>query len=244
MNFESVLRERRSIRQFKQDPVSDELIQSLLEQALASPSSSNTQPYRIAVATGEIRNELKQQLSRKFLNANAINRSAMPLKLIKGVLSNDLPDGDFKPNNQYPKELKKRASECGHGLYSTLGIARQDIRSRDQQMLRNFEFFDAPVAIFLFIQERLGVYSALDGGIFLQSLMLAATNMGLGTCTQGALGLWSSPIKKLFDVPKDYKLICGLSLGYPDPEHAINRFQPHKRSIDELILPLKNRFGQ
>ncbi len=239
MKFDYVLRNRRSIRQFKPDPVPKEMLDALLKNALHSPSSSNTQPYRLAIATGEVKEQLREQLTTKFSRANAINRSPMPLKLIKGALSKDLPDGDFKPNNQYPPELKKRASACGHGLYSTLGIERNDRSGRDNQMRRNFEFFDAPVAIFVFIHERLGVYSALDAGIFLQSLMLSATNMGLGTCTQGALGLWASPVKNLFDVPSDYKLICGMSLGFPDEGHAVNQFQPEKRVIDELLIPLK-----
>ncbi len=86
----------------------------------------------------------------------------------------------------------------------------------------------------------MGHLGALDAGIFLQSLMLAATDKGLGTCTQGSLGLWGSPVRERFEIEKDYHLICGLSLGYPDEEHAANQYRPNKRTLEELKSPLKS----
>ncbi len=241
MQFDDVLKQRRSIRQFKPDPVADEVLRQVLERALQSPSSSNTQAYRIAVASGALKDQLREALSRKFAAANKINRAPLPLKIAQGLLSKDLPDGDFKPTRHYAPELKQRASVCGHGLYSTLGIARDDWAGRDRQMQRNYEFFDAPTVIFLFVHQNPGIYAALDAGIFLQSLMLSATRMGLGTCAQGALGLWAGPVRERFEVEPDYKLLCGLSMGYVDERHPVNGFQPAKRPLEQLLLPPKGR---
>jgi nitroreductase len=69
--------------------------------------------------------------------------------------------------------------------------------------------------------------------------MLAATDKGLGTCTQGSLAMWGSPVRKRFEIEKDYHLICGLSLGYPDKEHTANQYRPTKRTLEELKSPLK-----
>ena len=239
MNFIETIASRQSIRQFTNQAVPQELLDEILETALLAPSSSNTQPYRIAVATGDVCAAISRDLTEKFQKTNALNGLPLPLKVAKGVLSGALPDGDIKPQSTYPPELHKRSVDCGRGFYETLGIERHDRDARDAQAQRNFEFFDAPVAIFVFIHKKMGHLGALDAGLFLQSLMLAATDKGLGTCTQGSLAMWGSPVRKRFEIEKDYHLICGLSLGYPDKEHTANQYRPTKRTLEELKSPLK-----
>jgi nitroreductase len=51
--------------------------------------------------------------------------------------------------------------------------------------------------------------------------------------------MWGSPVRKRFEIEKDYHLICGLSLGYPDKEHTANQYRPTKRTLEELKSPLK-----
>jgi nitroreductase len=136
---------RQSIRQFTNQDVPQELLDEILETALLAPSSSNTQPYRIAVATGDVRAAISRDLTEKFQKVNALNGLPLPLKVAKGVLSGALPDGDIKPQSTYPPELHKRSVDCGRGFYETLGIERHDRDARDAQAQRNFEFFDAPV---------------------------------------------------------------------------------------------------
>jgi len=91
------------------------------------------------------------------------------------------------------------------------------------------------VALFLFVHGGRGVYSALDAGMFLQTLMLAASNEGLGSCAQASVAVWGGTIREYFSVDPDYKLICGLSLGYPSA-HPVNQYRPPKRSIEELCF--------
>jgi nitroreductase len=102
-------------------------------------------------------------------------------------------------------------------------------------MRKNFEFFGAPVAIFVFVHSGLREFSVLDAGIFMQSLMLSAHAHGLGTCAQGALATWVGPVKAAFEVPPGYKLIAGLSIGYPSNAH-VNHFNPGRRSAPEMLL--------
>lgn len=240
MEFNDLIQERRSIRAFKNKAVSRALLDSLLEEALTAPSSTNTQAYRVAIAQGELKDQIADELTTTFDRASWVQKQALPLKLIGGALGGVRPRGDFKTDMNYPPELKRRAIECGKGLYGTLGIERHDREGRDLQMRKNFEFFGAPVAMFLFVHGDRGVYSALDGGIFLQTLMLAATNRGLGTCAQASVTTWGTKVRKYFDVEEEYKLICGLSLGYP-AEDVVNTFQPEKRSVQEITLVPRNR---
>lgn len=236
MEFSDVLRQRRSVRAFTDQPVPPALVNELLAEALAAPSWSNTQPYKVAVVAGEEVKPLGRELTGRFHRLMKIQRQRGLGKLLAAWRDRGaLPDGDFRPVVDYPPDLQPRRVATGHGLYQLLGIGRGDKAARDEQMARNFSFFDAPVVMFIFAHKGLGVYSALDAGIFLQSLMLAATNRGLGSCAQGALGLWRSPVEAMFDIPAPYQLLCGMALGYIADE-PVNSFQPPRAGLDELLL--------
>lgn len=49
--IEKVMRERRSVRRFKPEPVAREVIERLIEAAVCAPSASNRQPWRFVVIT-------------------------------------------------------------------------------------------------------------------------------------------------------------------------------------------------
>ena len=235
MKLSEALKTRRSIRQFTPVSIPDDVLERVISKALLSPSGGNSQPYRIAIASGSTKNKIADELSSKFAKASRIKRLPLPSKIWQGLTSGVLPDGDYNPDVSYPDELKKRKFDCGMGLYETLGIERSDYEAPEAQMQKNFEFFGAPTAIFIFINDKLGLYSALDAGIFMQSLMLAAVEEGLGSCPQAAIATWASPIKKHFDIEEDYKLLCGLSIGYP-AEHKVNTYQPAKRSVENVMF--------
>lgn len=218
MTASDTLSRRRSIRAFRPDPVPADVLDRILAAAQEAPSWSNTQPYRLGIAQGALRDRLAAELTAAY---DAGSKELSP---------------EFEMPGAYPPELQLRRQATGYGLYETLGIAREDRAARNAQMRRNFEFFDAPVAMFVFVHEALGTYAALDAGVFLQSLMLAAVDEGLGTCAEGALALYSLPIRRHFAVPAGYKLLCGLSLGYP-ADDPVNAFRPARKGRDDLLVP-------
>ncbi|WP_300355213.1 nitroreductase [uncultured Alcanivorax sp.] len=238
MEFNDVIRARHSVRAFTDQPVSDDQLQALLNLATTAPSWSNPQPYQIAIARGKVLESLRQELPLRFDKLAELQKASMVKKALAWFRKDGIPDGDFRPVVDYPEDLQPRRVATGRGLYELLDIGRQDKQARHEQMRDNFRFFNAPVAIFVFIHEGLGVYSALDAGIFLQNLMLAATDAGLGTCAQGALGLWRSPLEQHFQLPDNYKLLCGLSLGY-EADTRINQFRPDRQPLSELLIKEK-----
>ena len=218
MDLHEVLERRASIRAFTPDPVPPATLERMLRAALASPSWANTQPYRLAIATDAACDALRQAL----LAATA----------------SEIPNGDHLLLFDYPPELQSRRRATGFGLYETMGIARDDRDSREAQYKRNFAFFDAPAVAFLFAHEALGSYSVLDAGVFLQSLLLAAAAEGLGTCAQASLASYPHVVRRHFDVPDGYRLLCGISIGWP-AEAPENRFRPGRMKIEELLVPLR-----
>ena len=67
----------------------------------------------------------------------------------------------------------------------------------------------------------------------MQNLMLSAQAKGLGTCAQGAVSMWEDAVRKEFDIPKQYQLLCGLAIGYPS-DHKINTFQAERINSTEI----------
>ena len=131
--------------------------------------------------------------------------------------------------------LKPRQQKVGADLYGFIDIKRDDSKKRQEQWGRNYEFFGAPVSLFIFTHSGLGEYSVSDAGLFMQNLMLSAHAHGLGTCAQGASALWAEPVRKEFKVPKHYKLLCGIALGYPSDD-KINKFEAERLSVDQIKL--------
>lgn len=234
--FSELIRSRRSVRDFLPTPISEAVLQSILADASQSPSWSNTQPYRIAVASGAVRDRLAAQLTERFELGMQAQRHGWLGKLqLLTRRRHVLPDGDFQTNFAYPEDLQRQRRATGHGLYELLGIGRKDHTAREAQMRRNFEFFGAPTAIFVFVHAGLREFSVLDAGIFMQSLMLSAHAHGLGTCALGALATWAGPVRQAFDVPAGYKLICGMSIGYAS-DHSINHYNPGRAMASDFLL--------
>ncbi len=234
-SLSALLRSRRSIRDFLPDPIDPVLIEAVLDDARQSPSWSNTQPYRIAIASGAVRDRLALDLCERYDLAMRAQRGGLLGKLRLLLTRRGLPDGDFRTNFEYPADLQPRRRQTGFGLYQLLGIDRRDRAAREAQMRRNFAFFGAPVAIFVFVHSGLREYSALDAGIWLQSLMLSAHARGLGSCAQGALATWAGPVRAAFDVPKSYRLLFGVSLGIPSGQ-PVNRYDPGRVGAEDMRL--------
>lgn len=225
-----LLRTRRSVRDFLGKEVPAALIDEILDDARWAPSWSNTQPYKIAIAQGDLKDRLKRELLARY-DASINSHDTDPF----GKMG-EMSDSDFNTQIDYPTELLSRRRATGFGLYTSLGIARGDTETRNRQLSRNFEFFGAPVVLFVFVHDALGVFSVFDAGIFLNSVMMSAHARGLGTCAQGSLATWASPIREAFDVTPDYKLICGLSLGWQS-EHTVNAYNPDRLEAEQLLIP-------
>jgi nitroreductase len=231
--FSAFLASRRSTRSFLPTPVKNELIDELITDAMTAPSWSNTRPFLIAVASGEQRDRISADLLRRW-DALSKARTGNILDKIKLFVGGyGVPRPNFKMLKPYPKVLQPRATKVGKELYGLLGVKRGDKKARDEQWANNYKFFGAPTVAFVFIHKGLGVFAANDLGLFAENLMLSAHARGLGTCAQGALGLWPSAITREFQIPPGYKLVYGIAIGYPS-EDKVNGFQAERLDIQEI----------
>lgn len=242
-NFPSQISEflasRRTTRDFLPKPVPQEIIEQILTDSLTAPSWSNTRPFKVAVATGEVRDRISNEFLSRWSVLSQIMRKGLKNKLRLIYSRYGLPTSNRSIIKPYVKELRPRAQRVGKELYELYGVKRGDRAARDLQWGKNYAFFGAPVELFIFIHKSLHVYAASDAGLMMQNLMISAHAHGLGTCAQGAVNIWDDVIRKEFDISKDYRLLCGLAIGYP-ADTPVNKFQAHRIGLDELIIKPKN----
>ena len=203
---------RQSIREYLKKPVDNSLIKEILEKSSRAANGGNLQPWQIFVINKEsMADFLKQQ--------------------------SEWTEAETPAYDIYPPKLKEpyRTSryELGEQMYSLLGIEREDKEGRFMQVLKNFEFFGAPAAIFCFVDKQMGPPQWSDLGMFLQTFMLLAQEAGLDTCAQEAWSIKQESVSDFFNVDNETMVFCGMAIGYKDPEATINKLRSERRPIDE-----------
>ena len=213
MKVKDALLQRKSTRGFLDKPVSLEKINAILDAARHAPSGANTQPWQVAVVSGNKKQELQKRIESTFR---------------EGVK----PKMDYQ---YYPVEwgdpYKARRVACGLQLYKTMEISKEDKQKRLDQWAANYRAFDAPVMLFFFMDGAMETGSFLDYGMFIQSIMLAAVEEGLATCPQAALGEYPQIVKQELGYPDDCILLCGMSLGYEDTNAKINSYRTPREEV-------------
>lgn len=208
---------RRSVRGFLPDPVSDDVLQSIFELARTAPSNCNTQPWTCYVASGAFKDRLRDQ----FLQRQE-----------DGVAGNP----DFGYVSRFEGEYRKRQVECAVALYNEMGIARDDKAGRMKAVRRNFEFFDAPHILFLGMDRNFGSTIALDVGIYAQTLMLAMTALGVGSCAMGSMRAYPDLVREAFRLDEQTGILLGISFGYEDPEVPANQTRTTREPLTDTVI--------
>ncbi len=233
-DFSQFLSSRRSTRDFLPTPIPPEILDQILADSLTAPSWSNTRPFKVAIAQGEIRDRISAEFLSRWSVLSKILRKGLLNKLRIIYSRYGLPTSNRRIARPYPTELKPRAERVGREMYETFGVERGDRDARDQQWAKNYSFFGAPVELFIFVHKSLSIYAASDAGLMMQNLILSAHAQGLGTCAQGAVGIWEDVVRKEFEISKDYRLLCGIAIGYPS-DSGINNFKANRIEVAELI---------
>ncbi len=217
MDVLEAIRTRKSIRAFTDQPVSQETVREILEIAQRAPSGTNTQPWHVHVCAGEV----KQAISRDVI-ADA-----------KAGRSTKYEDHDYYPSTW--KDIHRdRRRGVGWGLYGLLGIQKGDREAAMRQALKNYEFFNAPVGLFVTVDSYLGRGSWSDAGMYIQTIMLAARGFGLHTCPQAAWITYQDPIYKHLEIPEDEHIVSGMALGYADPDAIENTLVSDREALENV----------
>ncbi|MSR10255.1 MAG: nitroreductase [Gammaproteobacteria bacterium] len=195
---------RRSVRGFLDKEVPQDVLNRIFEIAQQAPSNCNVQPWKVYVASGALKNRLRDE---------------MVTRMQTGVTPN--PDYDYR--GDFENEYRKRQVDCAVALYNEMGIGRDDKAGRMRAVLRNFEFFDAPYIAFLGMNPKFGTTVAIDVGMFAQTLMLTMVAFGLHSCPMGTMRNFPDLVREAFDIQDGTKILFGISFGYEDLAVPANR---------------------
>lgn len=216
MNVSDALQARKSTRAYLDRAVPEALIREILDAARHAPSGVNTQPWQVAVVSGERKRQLCALLEEQFR------------KGVKGQM-----DYKYYPD-EWQEPYRERRKVCGLQMYSTLSIGREDKQKQLDQWAANYRAFDAPVVLFFFLDPVMNSGSFIDYGMFLQSIMLTAVEKGLATCPQAALGEYPMIVKQELGYPEESILLGGMALGYEDKGALVNSYRTERLSVDEF----------
>lgn len=208
---------RRSVRGFLDKEIPQDTLNRIFEIAQKAPSNCNVQPWKVYVATGALKDRLRQEM---------VERTA------GGVT----PNPDYEYRGDFENEYRKRQVDCAVALYNEMGIGRDDKPGRLRAVLRNFEFFDAPYIAFIGMNPKFGTTVALDVGMFAQNLMLTLVAFGLHSCPMGTMRNYPDLIREAFDIEDGTKILFGISFGFEDPSVPANRTRTTRDPISANVM--------
>ncbi len=217
MDVADALYKRISIRAFKDTPIDEQAVRTLLDKARWAPSGGNLQPWKVIAVSGD--------------------EKAACSALAGEVLAKN-PGGEAGDYPIYPETVEEpyrsRRFKVGEDMYEKLSIPRDDKAARFARLAENYNFFGAPVGMFFVIDRSMGHGQWAHLGMFMQSLALVAVEEGYGTCMQEAWGMVRASLHAHFGLPDNEVVYCGLALGVPDMSHAVNTLRSDRAAVDEF----------
>ena len=216
-NVTAAMKTRITVRDFLDKPVPDDLLGQIFETARRAPSGGNLQPWRVHVMTGDALDRFRNECLGK---------------LMKG--EQETPTFPAYPSPLWEPQRSWRF-KLGEDMYAQLGIPREDKPARLRWLANNVRFFGAPVGIIVTGNVKLGMPQYMDVGIYLQSVMLLAREAGLHTAAQGWWRSWSETARTHLDFPDDEHVLVGMSLGYGNPDAAVNDLYADRAALEELV---------
>ncbi len=213
MDLLQAIKERKSIRAFRPDQIPREKIEEILRLAICAPSAINLQPWEFIVVTGEE----KERLSRRLIKAYKEKQISCRPDTVKPL----------------PKTYGRRGFKTLEAMKPFFEEMKVDLNQYINEGSCNF--YGAPVAIIICLDDSFSKASFVDIGLTLGYFVLAAYELGLGTCPIGLITAYEDEIKDLLDIPENKNVVIGVALGVPDRERPINRFKSPRDDLKKVV---------
>lgn len=216
LSLADAITQRRSVRGYLDKEIPQQTLESIFTLAQRAPSNCNIQPWKVYVASGELKNRIRD---------NMVER-----------VKQDVPfNSDYDYPDTFAGEYRKRQVDCAVELYGNMGIERGDKAGRMRAHLRNFEMFDAPHVVFIGMHKDFGASVAIDVGMYMQTLMLSMTAHGVGCCPQGTMRYYPDIVREAFGIDADTNILLGISFGYEDTSVPANKTWIDREPIDQVV---------
>jgi nitroreductase len=210
MDFDEVVASRHSVRDFDGEPVPDDVIRQIVEEAGKAPSWGNTQPWRVYVATGAAMDEIRQEHE-------------------KAVVAGTKGASDFGTihRTQWGQQAQSNMAAFGDQIRRELG---EDSKMSED----NSRLFNVGTVLYLTVQKTLTNWNILDLGAFEQTLALAAKNRGYDTIIAYEFVRLPQIARKVLGIPSDEVLAIGLGIGHAT-DAQINSLRSDRMPVDRYL---------
>ncbi len=218
MDIIDAILNRRSIRDFKPDPVPKEILKKVLEIAGRAPSAENTQPWEFTVITGNVLDKIRQA------NIEKLNSGA--------PVHPDLVHKGWPPGSVY----RRRQVEVAKQIFQRMEIPRDDMEKRAQWMERGFRYFNAPAVIIVSVDRSLPKHRPLfDIGGVTQTICLAALEYGLGTCIGNQGIMYPDVLSRFAGIPESKRVEISIAIGYPNWDFPANTILSTREPVKNIV---------
>jgi nitroreductase len=213
MNVIEAILARYSVRDFSPKPVEKETVMKIMEVSTRSPSSGNSQPWEVFVATGATLERIRKVYQERFQS---------------GAL--DHPPGGIQPKPDY---IQDRMNTITKERLELLGLDPDKPESKKVFSEWRARLFGVPVLIVICMDKRLSYH--LDNGLFIQTICLAAQDYGIDSFIAGSFISQPDVLRNELDIPDTLDILTGVGLGYPDQDSTINTYRSPRRPINEVV---------
>ena len=217
MDILEALTRRKSVRGFKPDPVSREVLSEILQTASWAPSAVNSQPWEFFILTGAVLDKVKHGNIEK-IRSGAAARPEQPLM-------------GWPADSVY----RQRQVDLAKQLFRLMEIPPEDQDKKIQWMERGFRFFDAPAAVIIVIDRSIAPKAPLlDIGAVMQSICLAALTHGLGTCIEDQGVTYPEVLREFAGIPESKQIVISIAIGYPDWDFPANQLKGVREPLERI----------
>jgi nitroreductase len=216
MDVGDALRARRTVRAFLDRPVPRQTLEAILSDALRTPSWANTQPWEIFVAGGEAFERIRRISEQRTLEK----------------IPSD-PDVPFP--GAWTPECRARTKELTAGRAEVRRTTADDPEFHREFLMANRRFFGAPCAVYLCMDQTLGMWSMFDLGAMCQSVTLAAQDNGVDSAIAINLVIYPDLLREELGIPRELLIVIGIALGYPDTADPEDPFRSARRPLTDAV---------
>ncbi len=210
MDILDSITKRMSVRAFKPDPVSREVLQEIMDRALWAPSWGNTQPWDFFIAAGDKLADIQ-----------------------KGFVEKEeaIPAMEIPRPQQFPEHYVKRRQ--------IMPVPPPQSREGRELVYRNFGapcvIYICTDRFYYYQSKGVNDWAIFDCGLIAENIMLLSPNYGLGTVAQAQAVAFPDVLRRVLQLPDSLIIVLGIAIGYPDWSAPANQRRSARAPAGEVV---------